>query len=179
VWRPFLLNPELKDGSLDRTLYLERVFGSKSRIKQFYEAIDIAGKTVGINFNIENSENTPSSVDAHSVILHAEKKGKAIQMANVLYTAYFTNAQDIGNSDILTDLAVSIGLEADDVQEVLDNPNRYDEIYDDNTQIHRLGINGVPSYIFAGKNIISGAQEPETLLHMIDFTSTLNVDAHE
>ncbi len=173
-WRPFLLNPELRDGILDRANYLERVFGSKSRIKQFYEAIGAAGKTVGIEFNIEQSEHTPSSINAHSVILLAEKYGKVLQMAELLYLAHFTNLQDISDPVILIDLASSIGIHAIDVEKVLSDENRYNNIYEDNTKIHKLGINGVPSYIFAGKNIISGAQEPETLLHMVDLMATLD-----
>lgn len=174
VWRPFLLNPELREGSLDRILYLERVFGSKSRIKQYFEAIGAAGKTVGIDFDFKHSELTPSSIDAHSLIMLAGKSGMAMQMALTLYDAYFVHALDIGDPDVLIDLAATVGMGRRDIKSVLGDEMNANTIVEENNRIHRLGVNGVPSFVFADKNIISGAQEPETLLHMIDLMATLS-----
>jgi predicted DsbA family dithiol-disulfide isomerase len=179
VWRPFLLNPELREGTIDRMRYLERVFGSKTRIKQFYEAIGEAGKTVGIAFDIEYAELTPSSINAHSLILFAGRYGLAIEMAEAVYMAHFVDALDIGDRNVLVGLAEQLSLDTEQVLSVLENEIRHDVIIDENARIHRLGINGVPSFIFAGKNIISGAQEPETLLHMIDLMATLNRNINE
>ena len=41
-------------------------------------------------------------------------------------------------------------------------------IHDENARAHRLGINGVPSFAFNGKMVISGAQEPQVLVRLLD-----------
>ena len=37
-----------------------------------------------------------------------------------------------------------------------------------NARAHRLGVNGVPSFVFDGPMVISGAQEPQILARMLD-----------
>jgi predicted DsbA family dithiol-disulfide isomerase len=41
-------------------------------------------------------------------------------------------------------------------------------VHADNLRAHRLGINGVPCFVIAGRNAIAGAQEPEVLERLLD-----------
>ncbi len=41
-------------------------------------------------------------------------------------------------------------------------------VHADNLRAHRLGINGVPCFVVAGRHAIAGAQEPEVLERLLD-----------
>jgi predicted DsbA family dithiol-disulfide isomerase len=43
-----------------------------------------------------------------------------------------------------------------------------DAVHADNLRAHRLGINGVPCFVVAGRHAISGAQEPEVIERLLD-----------
>ena len=43
-----------------------------------------------------------------------------------------------------------------------------DFVYDQNNRAHRMGVNGVPAFVFNENMVISGAQEPQILARMID-----------
>ena len=43
-----------------------------------------------------------------------------------------------------------------------------DFIYEENARVHRLGINGVPAFVFNDGLAISGAQEPRVLARILD-----------
>ena len=54
------------------------------------------------------------------------------------------------------------------LRDYLDSEEDVRSIYDENSRAHRLGVNGVPSFVFNEKMVISGAQEPQVLASMID-----------
>ena len=43
-----------------------------------------------------------------------------------------------------------------------------DAVHGDNLRAHRLGINGVPCFVIAGRHAIAGAQEPEVIERLLD-----------
>ncbi len=171
-WRPFLLSPDLHDGSIDRHHYLTRVFGNESRIQQFQSAIDTAGTTVGIPFNFQNANFTPSSINAHRLILYASGHMSSLVVAEILFEAYFVDGRNIGELDTLTSLASTLGLNSDDARAYLESERGKQDVIEENTKIHRLGVNGVPAFVFEKRNIISGAQEPQALVNVLDFIAT-------
>lgn len=171
-WRPFLLNPDLQEGAIARQEYLNRVFGSESRVLQFQEAINAAGTAVGIPFDFEKADYTPSSVLPHRFLLYAGRQTCPLAAADTLYTAFFVNGRNIGELSILVQIAEQIGLDPDMTLEYLESDRDHQSVLEENTRVHRLGVNGVPSFVFGKRNIISGAQEPQTLVNMLDFMAT-------
>lgn len=171
-WRPFLLSPDLHDGVIDRHRYLTRVFGSESRIQQFQSTVDSAGMAVGIPFNFQNANFTPSSINAHRLISYASKQLDPLVVAEALFEAYFVEGRNIGALETLISLAASLELDADATQTFLASERGKQAVIDENMKIHRLGISGVPAFVFENRNIISGAQEPQALVTVLDFIAT-------
>ncbi len=174
-WRPFLLNPDLHHGKIERTDYLKRVFGSQDRVRQFYEAIDTAGLNVGVPFSFEDTDFTPSSLNGHGLIsLAAEKADDVIlDVAEDIFYAYFVDGQDIDSLDVLARIGVEHGLDEDLIRKRIGQDDMINQVLNENSRVHRLGINGVPSFVFGRRNIISGAQEPRSLIHMMDYLATI------
>ncbi len=169
TWRPFLLNPDLQDGSVERYYYLSRVFGNESRIQQFQSAVDSAGEATGIPFDFEKIDFTPSSLNAHRLIDFASDQISPVIAAEHLFRSYFIDGEDIGAVDTLVRLGKEIGLNSKRLRAYLVSDRGRQQVLDENVKIHRLGVNGVPAFVFGKRNIMSGAQEPNALLNVLDY----------
>jgi predicted DsbA family dithiol-disulfide isomerase len=146
-WKPFLLNPEMPTEGIDRTAYLIKKFGSEARINHIYGAIGEAGQSVEIDFAFERINTTPNSVNSHRLIRYAGQYGKASDVVEALFVEFFINGRDIGDIGVLVDIGATHRLDKIDLQ-------------------------GVPSYAFNKKFLISGAQDPMVLARMLDVAQT-------
>ena len=167
-WRPFLLNPEMPPEGIDRTAYLVKKFGSESRTNRIYGTIGEAGQSVEIDFAFERIGKTPNSVDSHRLVRFAHERGLADEVVEALFVEFFINGRDIGDLRVLTEIGAANGLDAQEVKAYLNTDADVGAIHDENVRAHRLGINGVPSFAFNKKFVISGAQEPQVLARMLD-----------
>ena len=167
-WRAFLLNPEMPADGIDRTAHLVKKFGSESRMRQVFGAIAEAGQSVEIDFSFESIRRTPSSVNSHRLVRFAEGAGKADACMEALFLAYFINGHDIGETEVLVKIGANLGLDMDAFTAQLESGTDVDYVYEENARAHRLGINGVPSFVFDGHFVTSGAQEAPVLARMID-----------
>ena len=168
VWRPFLLNREIPTEGIDRAAYLIRKFGSESRVRRIYGAISQAGESVDIDFAFNLIDRTPNSVDSHRLIQFALKNGFGEEIVETLFFDYFIRGLDIGSTEVLCDIGSRAGLDRKAVSTYLDGTDNIDFVYNENNRVHRMGVNGVPAFIFNKKMVISGAQEPQILARMID-----------
>ena len=65
-------------------------------------------------------------------------------------------------------IAQACGLEPTAVRRFLGSDSDADAVHADNLRAHRLGINGVPCFVIAGRHAIAGAQEPEVIERLLD-----------
>ncbi len=167
-WRPFLLNPEMPPEGLDRNAYLLKKFGSEARVRRIYGAIGEAGQSVEIDFAFDRIGRTPNSIDSHRLVRFADKRGRADEVVEALFVEFFVAGRDIGDLDVLLEVGGANGLDRDELADYLAGDDDVALIHDENARAHRLGINGVPSFAFNGKLVISGAQEPQVLVRVLD-----------
>ncbi|MDP6787963.1 MAG: DsbA family oxidoreductase [Rhodospirillales bacterium] len=176
-WRPFLLNPAMPPEGIDRTAYLINKFGSEARVRRTYGAIAEAGQSVEIDFAFERIGHTPNSVNSHRLVHFADNHHKADAAVEALFLTYFVNGQNIGNIDVLLKIGKNLGLDADALGTYLDGETDVAMVHDENARAHRMGVNGVPSFIFAGEYAISGAQTPDILARVLDAAGTVRETA--
>ena len=162
-WRPFLLNPDMPRVGMVRSDYVVRKFGSEDRARRLFSSITEIGRGEGILFRFDRIRRTPSSVDAHRLVRFAAGLGRAEVVADAIFTAYFTDGQDIGNVDVLVGIGQHCGLEPAAMRPFLSSDEAVEHIHGDNLRAHRLGINGAPCFIVGRRHAIAGAQEPEVL----------------
>ena len=168
VWRPFLLNREIPADGIDRTAYLIRKFGSEARVRRIYGAIAQAGESVDIDFAFDRIDRTPNSVDSHRLIRYALLNGANPRIVETLFFEYFIEGLDIGRQDVLQEIGARDGLDGAAIGAYLNSEEDIDFVYNENTRARRMGVNGVPAFVFNEKMVISGAQEPQILARMID-----------
>jgi predicted DsbA family dithiol-disulfide isomerase len=176
-WRPFLLNPEMPPDGIDRTAYLINKFGSEARVRRIYGAIAEAGQSVEIDFAFERTGQTPNSVNSHRLVNFADNQGKADAAVETLFLTYFVNGQNIGRIDVLLKIGKNLGLDVGALGTYLESDTDVAMVHDENARAHRMGVNGVPSFIFNGEYAISGAQAPEVLARILDAAGTARATA--
>ncbi len=168
TWRPFLLNPDMPRLGMARPDYVVRKFGGEDRARRLYASISDIGRVEGVPFRFERIRRTPSSVDAHRLVRYASRFGRADEMVEALFSAHFTDGRDIGDHVVLLGIAQACGLDPVAVRRFLASDAEADAVHADNLRAHRLGINGVPCFVIAGRHAIAGAQEPEVIERLLD-----------
>ncbi len=167
-WRPFLLNPDMPRSGMARGEYVIRKFGGEDRARRLYASIAEIGRVEGIAFRFDRIRRTPSSVDAHRLVLWASRFGLGTELADALFQAHFCHGRDIGDVAELVQIATVCGLNAIEAQHFLASDHEMDVVHAENLRAHRLGINGVPCFVIAGRHAIAGAQESEVIDRLLD-----------
>lgn len=168
VWRPFLLNPDMPRSGMPRSDYVIRKFGGEERARRLYASISEIGRAEGIAFRFDRIRRTPSSLDAHRLVRWAGQFGRATEMVETLFSAYFTDGQNIGDPSVLAEAAAEVGLDPAQARAFLLGDDETDAVHAENLRAHRLGINGVPCFLMGGRNAIAGAQDQEVLSRLLE-----------
>jgi predicted DsbA family dithiol-disulfide isomerase len=108
-----------------------------------------------------------NTFDAHRLLHLAKDHGLQPEMKERLLRATFTEGLPIADQPTLVRLATEAGLPAEQVQAVLDGDTYADAVRADEQQAARYGITGVPFFVADGTYAVSGAQEPEVLLQLL------------
>ena len=167
-WRAFQLNPGLPASGMDRRQYMIAKFGSLERAQRLYEAVSRVGAQEGIRFDFDRIVRTPNTVRSHRLLYAAAEQDRQPELLELIFQAYFAEGRDIGDPDVLAELAGQVGLPGAAIADALVEGGRLDSAMTEDLQSRRIGINGVPFFVFNGRFGLSGAQEPEALLNMLD-----------
>jgi predicted DsbA family dithiol-disulfide isomerase len=146
---------------MDRRAYLEGKFGGKDGAVQAYAPVVEHARNAGLTINFEAMQRTPNTIDAHRLIHWAGIEGRQIAAVSALFHAYFVDARDIGDAEVLADISDNIGLDAAVVAKLLQTDADVDAIRERDTHSREMGINSVPTFIVASKHAVPGAQPPE------------------
>jgi len=177
LWRPFLLNPDLPPEGIDRRLYLDRKFGGPARAQRIHAAVITAGQAEGISFAFDQIERTPNTLNAHRLIRYASAVGREAEAVEAIYSAYFCEGRDIGDTATLAAIGAEFGLDHALLSDYLTSEADLAAVLADNARAHRLGVNGVPCLILDGQYALAGAQEPDILLRLIDIVREAEAEA--
>ncbi|WP_121630061.1 DsbA family oxidoreductase [Tropicibacter alexandrii] len=166
-WLPFMLNPTMPAGGMNRRTYLEDKFGGKEGAVQAYLPVEEHAKHAGLTLNLDQIEVTPNTVDAHRLIHWAGIEGVQTPIVSALFRAYFVDGRDIGDRETLADIADSNGLDAAVVLRLLDSEEDRREIVERDAAARGMGVTSVPTFIVAGQHAVPGAQPPELWARVI------------
>ena len=167
-WHPFQLNPDMPEGGMDRREYLERKFGGKEGAVKAYAPVVEHAEKAGLNINFEAMKRTPNTLDAHRLIHWAGIEGKQNDVVDALFDAYFVQGRDIGDHEVLADIADSVGMDAAVVLKLLKSDADRDDIRKRDAHSREMGVNSVPTFIVANQHAVPGAQQPELWAQVID-----------
>jgi predicted DsbA family dithiol-disulfide isomerase len=85
---------------------------------------------------------------------------------DAMFRAYFVEARDISNPEVLLEITQQVGLSVDDAREVLEK-RTFKEAVDEDWKLSReYGITGVPTFV-VGRHGVVGAQPYEALEQLV------------
>ena len=128
--------------------------------RQMIERVTGVAAEAGLRYRYDLLQHT-NTVKAHELLHYARERGRQLDMAERLMSAYFTEGKHVGRIDDLVALAGEIGLDEADVRDALETSRHLDAVRADQQQAQAYGIQGVPFFVVDGKYGVSGAQPPE------------------
>lgn len=127
--------------------------------KQQIEEISELGREVGIDFRYSTTQYS-NTRDAHRLMKLAEAKydrNMVEKLNEALFAAYFTKNLVLADHKVLLDVATSVGMKPEEVEEVLSSDMYNDEVRFDEREAAMRGVRGVPYIVFNGGFAVPGA----------------------
>ena len=153
---PFQLNPEMPAEGISRDKYLQIKFGGKDYATPMYENMKLKAKETGMIFNLDKIKKTPNTVLSHLLIILSEKFNTQDQVKEKIYQSYFIDGLDIGDINILTNIAKQNNISEKVFRDFI-NEESIKKVNSKITLAKEKGISGVP-FFEIGNEFISGAQ---------------------
>lgn len=155
-YKAFLLDPSTPPEGKSRSTLIEKL-GGKARSDEMHDRLCKIGEACGLDFHFEEIESIPNTLLSHQLIkLASHDKQQSVVQA--LHDAYFEHGRDIGQLDVLVDIAKSVDLDPDEVAAGLRSEEKLPEVEDDLAFAAAAHISGVPFFVINDTYGISGAQ---------------------
>ncbi len=126
----------------------------------------MAQKQYGLALNVG-----PFGIDSRPALIgakFAEAQGVGEAYHDAVFRAYWQEAQDISNRDVLKGIATAVSLNPDAFLAALNNPHYQSQMEADVEQAHAYGLGGVPALVYNNKYLVSGAQPYEALAEVAE-----------
>ena len=169
-WRPFDLrhNKRNPDGSIDHSV-------DDGKDDDYYEQAKEGVRRLQEQYDVEMSLDLASDVDslnAQIAAYHVKTTADYetwLAFDRSIFAALWQEERDIGDPDVLVDLAEEAGIDGDEIRAALDDDDLRQEVRDLFGRAQREGITGVPTFASDGY-AARGAVPPEQLERLVDGT---------
>jgi predicted DsbA family dithiol-disulfide isomerase len=168
IWKSYQLDPDLpSEGDVDVYEYLATRKGiSRPQVEAMHAQVTEMAKNAGLEYHLDKSV-MANSFKAHRVIALAKEKGLGDLAEECLFHATFIGGKDFGDTEVLKEIGLEIGLSSDEVDEALTNDVYAYQVTSDINEAREIGVTGVPFFVIDRKYAVSGAQAPQSFLQAI------------
>ncbi len=161
IWHPFRLNPDMPKEGVEKRAWLEEKFGGAPRVNAVHERLRETARKAGVELDPDRPKRIPDTLDAHRLIHWAGIEGVQQEVVTRVFQAYWDEGRDIGDSEVLADIAAVAGMDrATTLRLLASDADREDLIARDLDERHK-GVDSVPTFLIALHYVVSGAQPPE------------------
>ncbi len=159
-FHPFELNPDMPREGEETAGHLRKKYGlSAEQLAENQERIRRRGAELGFVFG--ERPRIYNTFDAHRLLHWAGLEGRQRELKHALLRAYFTDAHDVSDRDVLVRIAGAAGLDPGRAAELLASGEYAAEVRAEEEYFQRAGIRGVPAIIIERRHLISGGQPVE------------------
>jgi len=171
TWLPFDLHPEYPPGGIPRE-QLHARYGDAfhERLKRSFEAAHLV-------YNPPRDV-VPNTMRALSLTELARDRGLHRPLHDRLMDAYWEEARNIGDPEVLREVAAQLGLAEDEVAAALDDSGLAERVRVSTTQAQTLGVTGVPAFVLDNRFLVLGAQ-PQDVFELALAELRERDDGHE
>lgn len=158
---PFQLDPSTPQEGYDVQEYLRTKYGGDPL--RMFATVEAVAKESGIELDLKRQPRSYPTLSAHTLVRHAGGKGTQRALILNLFRAYFLEAKNINDPDVLAAIGASHGFGADEALALVRDEAELRLTRSDAREAAEGGVRGVPLFIFGQKSAVSGAQ-PEQVL---------------
>lgn len=159
-WKSYMLSPELQtDPSKNIHQFLaEHKNISIEEAKGMNDYVTNMAAQAGLTYDFDKAI-PANTFNAHRFLHFAKQFGKQNEAEEMLFRAYFTEGKNIDDAETLMHMASELDLDLKLLAEAMGSAAFTDEVVADITEAQRIGVRGVPFFVFDRKYAVSGAQE--------------------
>ena len=160
-WIPYELHPEVstqggKVSDMFPGMSVENMF---SNIKHY-------GNMYGLIFSgADLTSNTHSALLATE---YAKEKGKFHEFHDKLFYVYFTEGKNIGDVQLLKEVAKSVGLDKDEMMKSIEDGTYESNLTEGKNLALKYEVNSTPTFIINDKYTVVGAQSIDSFKKLLN-----------
>ncbi|MFB6155003.1 MAG: DsbA family protein [Haloferacaceae archaeon] len=167
-WHPFDLRSRKRgpDGEIDTSVddgkgedYYEQARQNVRRLQERYDA-DMAQEIA------TDVDSLQAQVASYYLKEHAPYR-TWLAFDESVFEALWQDGEDIGNPELLVELAESAGADGEEVESALGDETVRDEVRERFSEAQRRGVTGVPTFAYDGY-VARGAVPPEQLQRLVE-----------
>lgn len=166
-WLPYFLGLDTPLAGVAYKPFMEAKFGGAKKLAEVQARVLAAGQDAGVEMALEKITVRPSTLAAHRLVYRAQSLGhppaEIESLVDRVFTGYFQRGEDIGKIATLAEMAAECGDRKDEVIDYLMSPQGDQPVRSLFDKVGRLGVSGVPFFIFQRHLAVSGAQTGEVL----------------
>jgi predicted DsbA family dithiol-disulfide isomerase len=153
------IRDDVEDGKDEA--YFEQVRENVARLREEFgvEMLDLDDLPDGVD-----------SWDAQKLALHVQREHDAETFATLheaLFVALWQDGRDIGDADVLVDVADDVGVDEDEVREAVADDDLDAALRERFEDARQVGVTGVPTFEYAD-HAARGAVPPEQLRRLVE-----------
>lgn len=167
-WQPFELNPRMPVEGENIIEHLSNKYGANiEEQRQSQERMATYGAELGFTFDYFDEMRIVNTRDAHILLEYAKEEGKQTDLKMRLVSAFFSERKDVSDREVLLQEAQSVGLNAEEVLNRLDDEGARNRVIDKEGYWHNRGVASVPTIVFDNQSAVTGAQPVEVFKQVL------------
>ncbi len=147
---------------------MEAKFGSAERTDEIFATVTQEAAKEGVIFDLEAIEVASNTLNAHRLIRWAGEAGVQDAVKEACLSAFFCEGRDVGDIDVLAAIADANGMDGALVRTRLEADEDVAQVQAEIAEARRIGVTGVPCFIFDQRTGMVGAQPSEAIVAALD-----------
>jgi predicted DsbA family dithiol-disulfide isomerase len=133
-----------------------------------WDRVEAEARKSGLTLDLEKQAMAYPTERAHVLIRYAHAHGTQHALAKALFHAYFNEARDISDPQVLVPIAAAHGFDAGEAARIVTDSTELQDVRRAVAEAIRLGVGGVPLFVFEDEVVVEGAQPEEVLLQALE-----------
>jgi predicted DsbA family dithiol-disulfide isomerase len=168
-WHPFRMAPD-KANAVPKSFhdYLAERLPPGISVPFAEKSLTEAGRELGLDFHFEKLGPLPSTSEAHRLVELASKEGRHANLAAAIFRAYFERGADIGDANVLADIASEAGISEATLGKFRETRAGDTALAGSEERLRGFGVRTVPNLLFGGRVLVPGTVNVDTYVHALD-----------
>lgn len=134
----------------------------RPEVDEMFDSLRARGKEYGIYFgNVRILANSRKSL---LVGEYAKELGKSEDYSQAIFKAYFEEGLDIGDKQVIINVAEKVGINENEVNEAINSPKYNEQLSENIMEGRRHNVKSVPTFIINDRHKIVGAQSEQVFI---------------